>query len=135
VWLKKRDAIASLEENISSLPRCKLRPALAMLDRLRSAQITSGGQKFSPDQKTVLAVTAAAATEPTPVVEAIHGRVVGWAKSGSDWFALYVKRNGGGWCGLAVTRDIFGHKLEMASRSSTRRLYRLRRKECDLPSR
>lgn len=48
----------------------------------------------------VLAVSAAAATVPAPVVEAVHGRVVGWAKSGSDWFAVYVNRNGGGWCGL-----------------------------------
>ena len=48
----------------------------------------------------VLATAAAAATVPAPVVEAVHGRVVGWAKSGSDWFAVYVDRNGGGWCGL-----------------------------------
>ena len=43
---------------------------------------------------------AAAATVPAPVVEAVHGRVVGWAKTGSDWFVVYVDRKGGGWCGL-----------------------------------
>lgn len=47
-----------------------------------------------------LAGGAAAATVPPPVVEAVHGRVVGWAKSGSDWFAVYVDRKGGDWCGL-----------------------------------
>ena len=43
---------------------------------------------------------AVAATVPAPVVEAVHGRVVGWAKTGSDWFVVYVDRTGGGWCGL-----------------------------------
>jgi hypothetical protein len=47
-----------------------------------------------------LAGNAAAATVPPPVVEAVHGRVVGWVKTGSDWFAVYVDRKGGGWCGL-----------------------------------
>ena len=44
--------------------------------------------------------TASAATVPASVVEAVHGRVVGWAKTGSDWFVVYVDRTGGGWCGL-----------------------------------
>ena len=44
--------------------------------------------------------TTGAATVPPPVVEAVHGRVVGWARAGSDWFAVYVDRSGGGWCGL-----------------------------------
>jgi hypothetical protein len=43
---------------------------------------------------------AASAIVPPPVVEAIHGRVVGWAKTGSDWFAVYADGKGGGWCGL-----------------------------------
>jgi hypothetical protein len=30
----------------------------------------------------------AAATVPYEVVAAVHGRVVGWAKTGSDWFAV-----------------------------------------------
>src|SRR5207249_8708982 len=47
-----------------------------------------------------LAGTAPSATVPPPVVETVHGRVVGWAKSGSDWFVVYVDRKGGGWCGL-----------------------------------
>jgi hypothetical protein len=47
-----------------------------------------------------LAGAATAATVPPPVVDAVHGRVVGWGRSGSDWFAVYVDRKGGGWCGL-----------------------------------
>jgi hypothetical protein len=43
---------------------------------------------------------ANAATVPYPVFAAVHGRVVGWAKTGSDWFVVYVDRKGGGWCGL-----------------------------------
>jgi hypothetical protein len=34
------------------------------------------------------------------VVEAVHGRVVGWTRGGSEWFVVYVDRRGGGWCGL-----------------------------------
>jgi hypothetical protein len=49
---------------------------------------------------TALAEAASAETVPPPVVEAVHGRVVGWARSGSDWFAVYVDRKGAGWCGL-----------------------------------
>lgn len=41
-----------------------------------------------------------AATLPEPVFSAVHGRVVGWARSGRDWFAVYLDRAGGGWCGL-----------------------------------
>src|ERR671937_430997 len=44
--------------------------------------------------------SAQAATVPPPVAEAVHGRVVGWARSGSQWFVVYVDRAGGGWCGL-----------------------------------
>jgi hypothetical protein len=43
---------------------------------------------------------ASAATVPYDVFAAVHGRVVGWAKTGSDWFVVYVDRNGGDWCGL-----------------------------------
>ena len=43
---------------------------------------------------------ASAATAPSDVVDAVHGRVVGWAHSGSDWFVVYLDRVGGGWCGL-----------------------------------
>lgn len=43
---------------------------------------------------------ALAATVPDPVVGAVHGRVAGWARSGSDWFVIYVDRKGGDWCGL-----------------------------------
>ena len=47
-----------------------------------------------------LSGAASAATVPAPVVEAVHGRVVGWAKTGGAWFVVYVDRKGGGWCGL-----------------------------------
>lgn len=33
-------------------------------------------------------------------MNAVHGRDVGWAQSGSDWFAVYLDRRGGGWCGM-----------------------------------
>ena len=44
--------------------------------------------------------SSAAATVPTDVVNAIHGRVVGWARSSSDWFVVYLDRRGGDWCGM-----------------------------------
>jgi len=47
-----------------------------------------------------LAGAAAAATVPEPLLTTIHGRVVGWAASGSVWFAVYLDRSGDGWCGL-----------------------------------
>ena len=47
-----------------------------------------------------LSTGAGAATLPQPVVAAVHGRVVGWARSGSDWLAVYVEGEGTGWCGL-----------------------------------
>lgn len=43
---------------------------------------------------------ASAATVPYPIFATVHGRVVGWAKTGSDWFVVYVDRKGGDWCGL-----------------------------------
>jgi hypothetical protein len=42
----------------------------------------------------------AAATVPGDVVNAVHGRVVGWTRSSSDWFVVYLDRSGGGWCGM-----------------------------------
>jgi hypothetical protein len=47
-----------------------------------------------------LAGTVWAGTIPLPVFEAVHGRVVGWARSGSDWFVVYVDRAGGDFCAL-----------------------------------
>jgi hypothetical protein len=44
--------------------------------------------------------TAGAATVPVPVVSAVHGRVMGWARTPPGWFAVYVDRSGGDWCGL-----------------------------------
>lgn len=44
--------------------------------------------------------TSDAATVPSPVTNGVHGRVVGWAKTGSDWFVVYVNGEGGDWCGL-----------------------------------
>ena len=46
------------------------------------------------------ASTPSAATVPADVIDAVHGRVVGWSRSGSDWFVVYLDRTGGGWCGL-----------------------------------
>lgn len=47
-----------------------------------------------------LVSSAGAASVPTDVLDAVHGRVAGWARSGSDWFVVYLDRKGGGWCGL-----------------------------------
>jgi hypothetical protein len=47
------------------------------------------------------AAVAAAGTVPPAVAFAVHGRVFGWAQSGSTWFAVYVDRRGGDWCGLS----------------------------------
>jgi hypothetical protein len=41
-----------------------------------------------------------AAIVPVPVVDAVHGRLVGWANGGSDWFVVYLSGNGRGWCGF-----------------------------------
>jgi hypothetical protein len=49
----------------------------------------------------VLASSVRAGTVPEPVFDAVHGRIVGWARSTSGyWFAVYVDRKGGDWCGL-----------------------------------
>lgn len=48
----------------------------------------------------VAAGASDAATVPGDVLNAVHGRVVGWAKSGSDWFVVYLDRRGSGWCGM-----------------------------------
>jgi hypothetical protein len=47
-----------------------------------------------------LAATAGAGTVPSPIVDSVRGRVVGWARSAPDWFAVYIDRKGGDWCGL-----------------------------------
>jgi hypothetical protein len=43
---------------------------------------------------------AGAATVPYPVATTVHGRVVGWAKTGREWFVVYLDKTGGDWCGL-----------------------------------
>jgi hypothetical protein len=43
---------------------------------------------------------ASAATIPSSVFTAVNGRVVGWAKTGSEWFVVYVDRKGSDTCGL-----------------------------------
>jgi hypothetical protein len=49
----------------------------------------------------VLAAGAsAAATVPTAVQDAVHGRVAGWAASPGGYVTVYLDRSGGGWCGL-----------------------------------
>ena len=47
-----------------------------------------------------LAGAAAPATVPSPVVNAVHGRVVGWTKTGNDWFVVYLAGHGRSWCAL-----------------------------------
>jgi hypothetical protein len=47
-----------------------------------------------------LASAVRAGTIPDPVFSAVHGRVVGWAHSGNEWFGIYIDRKGSGWCGL-----------------------------------
>jgi hypothetical protein len=49
---------------------------------------------------TVTAGASAAATVPTAVQDAVHGRVAGWAAMPGGWAAVYLDRSGGGWCGL-----------------------------------
>jgi hypothetical protein len=48
----------------------------------------------------VVAGGASAGTVPPPVADTVHGLVRGWARSGANWFAVYVDRRGGDWCGL-----------------------------------
>lgn len=48
----------------------------------------------------LIASDAPAATIPSDVVNAVHGRVVGWARSGRDWFVVYLDRRGSDWCGM-----------------------------------
>ncbi len=48
----------------------------------------------------MLASSTRAGTVPEPVVSAVHGRIVGWAQSPPNWFAVYVEGKGSGWCGL-----------------------------------
>jgi hypothetical protein len=43
------------------------------------------------------------ATVPYNVFSAVDGRVVGWAPTGHDWFAVYVDRRGSDWCHLQGT--------------------------------
>jgi hypothetical protein len=40
------------------------------------------------------------ATVPDQVLFAVHGRTVGWAKSGNQWFVIYLQGEGKGICGL-----------------------------------
>ena len=44
--------------------------------------------------------TAGAAVVPYDVVQAVHGRVVGWTHVPKGWFAVYLDRNGAEFCGL-----------------------------------
>jgi len=47
-----------------------------------------------------LCLPARSVTVPEPVTSGVHGRVMGWAQSKPDWFAVYVDKAGGDWCGL-----------------------------------
>jgi hypothetical protein len=48
----------------------------------------------------VFSGAATTSTVPAPVAEAVHGRVVGWARTGPDWFVVYLKGVGQDWCGF-----------------------------------
>lgn len=48
-----------------------------------------------------LAGSASTATIPAPILDAVHGRVVGWARTGPDWFAVYLTGGGKSACHLA----------------------------------
>jgi hypothetical protein len=41
-----------------------------------------------------------AGTVPPAVVNAVHGNVIGWSRSETDWFVVYLDRRGGDWCSL-----------------------------------
>jgi hypothetical protein len=47
---------------------------------------------------------ARSTTVPADVLDAVHGRVAGWARSGPFWFVVHLDRRGGGWCGLEGAR-------------------------------
>jgi len=69
---------------------------------------TSGGGSGQPSSAAKQKVGVApaqprpphAAVIPLPVFSAVHGHVVGWARSERDWFVVYVDRTGHQWCGL-----------------------------------
>jgi hypothetical protein len=48
----------------------------------------------------ISAGAASGTTIPSPILEAVHGRVAGWTKTAGDWFVVYVDRAGRGRCGL-----------------------------------
>lgn len=45
-------------------------------------------------------VAARGRTVPYAVLSAVHGVPVGWARTGKDWFVVYVDKRGSQWCGL-----------------------------------
>jgi hypothetical protein len=45
-------------------------------------------------------IAAAGRTVPYAVFTAVHGIPLGWARTGKDWFVVYVDRRGNEWCGL-----------------------------------
>lgn len=49
-----------------------------------------------------MASRATAVTVPSDVANAVHGRVVGWARSGSDWFVVYLDHAAAGGAGCAA---------------------------------
>jgi len=60
-------------------------------------------------------VAATGQKVPYAVFSAVSGIPVGWAKTGDDWFVVYVDRRGTGWCGL-------GHDSWRAALVETSRL-------------
>jgi hypothetical protein len=64
------------------------------------ARLRLGAAALLAGAALVASSAAGAATTPAPVFSAIHGRIAGWARSGPNWFAVYVAGVGGDWCGL-----------------------------------
>ena len=44
--------------------------------------------------------SAGSATVPAPILSTVHGRVVGWTRSGPDWFVVYLAGAGNRSCEL-----------------------------------
>jgi len=87
---RTREAFLPRRPRAQRLTRAAGRPALVRL----AAAIAACSFAFSPGD------VLSAATLPQAVFSAVHGRVVGWARSGPEWFVVYLDRAGGGWCGL-----------------------------------
>jgi len=104
-WLPEPDpsGLGNVAETIAGLPEGSHRRAV----RCDGVSMMSGGVRIACGVLSVALVAlggsvspARSATLPQTVVDAVHGSVVGWAKSGTDWFVVDLTGRRGGWCGL-----------------------------------